>query len=348
MAAVGRELAWGRRAVSRELRGWRERADAIPDMSIRADVMEALTRKRGNIDGAALFWFLPRRRNPVLLRLLIAHELIWDVLDGISERGARASEENGRQLHLATLEALDPGGPLSDYYRHHPWHDDGGFLRALVEACRDRFQALPSYRRVQTLALREATRAHVQGLNHIPDPARRDDVLRRWVEREYPDRGGLQWFEITGAASAPLVLHALFALAAEPTCDEAGVSDTYRAYFPWVSLTATMLDSYVDQVEDIARGDHSYIDHYPDRAVAILRLREAIASGAQGVRALDDGRRHAVIFACMLAMYLSKDSARAPGMRTTTQEIAAAGGSLTRLLVPVLRLWRVRYGQQSA
>jgi hypothetical protein len=31
-----------------------------------------------------------------------------------------------------------------------------------------------------------------------------------------------------------------------------------------------------------------------------------------------------------------------------TASIARAAGSLTRLLLPILRLWRVAYGQQSA
>jgi hypothetical protein len=55
-----------------------------------------------------------------------------------------------------------------------------------------------------------------------------------------------------------------------------------------------------------------------------------------------------VIAACMVAMYLSKDSARTPAMRPTTDRLSEAGGSLTRLLLPVLRLWRVAYAQRSA
>lgn len=348
LAAVVRELLWGRRAVSRELGRWRARADAIPAGPIREDVLGALGRKRGNIDGAALFWILPRTRNPSLLRLLVAHELIWDVLDSMSERGAAADPSDGRQLHRAVLDALDPRRPPADYYRHLPWRDDGGFLPALVGVCRERIGALPSYGRVQSLALRAAVHADVQGFNHVPDPGRRDRLLRQWVADTYGDRFGLRWFEITGAASGALGIHVLFALAAEPVCDDVAVETTYRAYFPWVSLVATMLDSYVDQEEDRAEGGHSYISRYGNPAVAGMRLREAVARTAEEVTRLPDGHRHAVIFACMVAMYLSKDSARSPELRETTRSIAAAGGSLTQALIPILRLWRVRYGQQAA
>ncbi|HZV74068.1 MAG TPA: DUF2600 family protein, partial [Conexibacter sp.] len=119
-------------------------------------------------------------------------------------------------------------------------------------------------------------------------------------------------------------------------------------YFPWVSLATVMLDGYVDQAEDAAGGSHSYLEHYGDEALASTRLRESIERSARGVMGLPNGHRHAVLVACMTAMYLSKDSARAPELRETTRELVAAGGSLTRLLLPVLRLWRIRYGQRSA
>jgi hypothetical protein len=50
--------------------------------------------------------------------------------------------------------------------------------------------------------------------------------------------------------------------------------------------------------------------------------------------------------ACMVAMYLTKDAARSPAMRKHTARIAASGGSLTRRLIPVLRLWRIAYSQR--
>ncbi len=109
-----------------------------------------------------------------------------------------------------------------------------------------------------------------------------------------------------------------------------------------------MLDSYVDQVEDEANGDHSYIAHYASPAIAAQRLREIVERAARESRGLPNGHRHAVIAACMIAMYLSRDSARTPAMRATTGKLIDAGGSLTRVLLPILRLWRIAYAQRSA
>jgi tetraprenyl-beta-curcumene synthase len=348
VAATARELVWGRAAVSREIRRWRSAAEHIPDPRIRADALDVLARKRGNTDGAALFWTLTPHRDDGLLRLLVAHELIWDFLDNLSERGAHVGQRNGRQLHLAIVESLDPTRPISDYYRYHPWQDDGGFLRALVEACRVGVERLPSYRTVRTAAVREAYRAAVQSINHETEPRRRDRELRTWARSEYPGQHSVRWFELTAAASAPLVIHALLALAAMPHASERDVTDTYSVYFPWVSLAVVMLDSYADQQDDAAKQAHSYFAHYDDKTQAFERLRESIVQSARGAMRLPNGERHAVVVGCMIAMYLSKDAVRAPELRATTRDLARAGGSLTCLLMPILRAWRIRYGQQAA
>lgn len=348
VAATTRELLWGRRAVSREIRHWRQAAERIPCAEIRADALDVLTRKRGNTDGAALFWTLVPHRDEHLLRLLVAHEIIWDFLDNVSERGAFMGERNGRQLHRALAESLDPDRSITDHYMHHPWGEDGGYLRSLVQACRDCVGRLPSYDRVRSVVIREAERGAVQSLNHEPDPARRDRELRRWAELECSGVHSVSWFELSAAASAPLAIYALLALAARPRCESREVSETFAAYFPWVSLATVMIDSYADRTQDAASGAHSYIAHYGSEARALERVRESLARSASAVLALRDGERHAVIVACMAAMYLCKDSTRDEAMRETTREIIAAGGSLTKLLVPVLRTWRVRYGQQAA
>jgi tetraprenyl-beta-curcumene synthase len=348
LAAVVRELLWGLRAVSREIHTLRARASAIPDAPIREDALSSIERKRGHADGAALFWILPRHRDLNLLRVLVTYQIIWDFLDSVNERGADEGTANGRQLHKALVEALDPSAPISDYYRYHPWREDGGYLRTLVETCRQGCAALPSYGQVKPLAVREARRAQVLALNHDTDPGDRDAALEDWAAEEFSEEQPVSWFELSSAASASLTVHAFLALAAQPVCTEAEVRRTCNAYFPWISGAATMLDSYVDQAEDEVNGDHRYVAHYASRDVAGARMRQLITRSAREARRLTDGHRHAVIASCMIAMYLSKDSARTPEMRAGTASIVRAGGSLTRLLLPILRMWRIAFAQRAA
>jgi tetraprenyl-beta-curcumene synthase len=345
--ATARELTWGLPGVAREVHAWRARATGIPDAAIRQDALGALKSKRGHSDGAGLFCIFPRVRCLELVRLLVSYEIAWDFLDSANERGAAAGQTNGRQLHRALVDAFEPNRPISDYYRYHQWGDDNGYLRTLVCACRDSSTQMPSYEHVRPLLVREATRAQVLAINHDLDPARRDTTLQKWAATEFPDETEVRWFEMSGAASASLTIHALLALAAEPWCSASDIARTFGAYFPWISAATTMLDSYVDQVEDYRNGDHSYIGHYPAPEIATRRLYQLIQRSLQKASALPSGERHVLLVACMTAMYLSKDSARTPRMRNTTRNLAGAGGTLTKVLLPILRLWRMAYGQRS-
>jgi tetraprenyl-beta-curcumene synthase len=345
LAGAARELAWGLPAVAREVSRWQKLTREIPDSPIRQDALNALQRKRGQTDGAAMFSILPSTRSPSLLRLLVAYQIIWDFLDSVHERAP--DRRNGNQLHLALLDALDPRRPISDYFRHHPWRDDGGYLLALVTTCRDNCVRLPSYEYVRPFALCEAMRAHVLPINHNRDPRSRDAALEKWAAREFPNGHEAHWFELTGAASAGLTIFALLALACEPRCNETDITRLRSVYFPWISAVATMLDSYVDQVEDTASDDHIYISHYQTPEIATQHICLLIRRSMRRSRTLRDGHKHILIVSCMVAMYLSKDSARSPAMRDTTRLIADAGGSLTSILLPILRLWRILYAQRS-
>ena len=340
-----RELAWGLRAVARELHIWRRLAAQIPDAPIRRDALAALGRKRGNTDGAALFWVIPKVRCRTLLRLLVTYQVMWDFLDSASEIGTTGGYENGIQLHLALVEAVDSHRPISDYYRHHPYKDDGGYLRSLVEACRRLSGRLPSFDRVRPILIREAYRANVQAINHDADPELRSRALRHWAEQEYPGVQPVPWFELTAAAGAGISIYALFALAVEPACSDEVVASAYGAYFPWASALATMLDSYVDQREDAASGNHVYIEHYGSPTAARNGIRRLITQSLREAGALPHGERHILVISCMVAMYLSKSSALSE--RSTTWDFLISAGSLPKLLLPILWLWRSAYGQRS-
>lgn len=334
-SAAFRELSWGLRGVSREIAGWRLHAAAIRDPVTRELALEALASKRGHIDGAALFWILAPRRDPGLLRLLVAYNVLCDYLDSLTERPGLG---DAAMLHCALTDALTPGGARR--------HD--GYLGALVETCRVACGALPAFATVQPMALREAGRAsEVLPLNHLP-ASERDAGLQAWAAREFPNERALTWYELSAAASTWLAVQASLAMAADAACDAARVEAVCGAYFPWASLAGTMLDSYVDEADDLAAGAHRYVAHYPTRAVMLERVGAAVGRAASAATALPDGRRHAVILSCMFAMYLSKDSARTPELRNATHGLVASGGSLTRLLVPILRMWRIRYGQRAA
>jgi tetraprenyl-beta-curcumene synthase len=346
--AAWRELTWGLPGSAREVARWRARAAAIPDAALRADALEAIERKRANIDGAVLFSTIAQRRSTELLRLLVAFEVLADYLDCTSERGAFVGVHNGRQLHLALIEALEPDVALSDYYSFHPWCDDGGFVATLVQTCRQACVRLPSYDVVRPFVARATALAQVLALNHEEDAECRDALLRAWAAAHPRLRGDeLVWFEWTGGASAWLTVLALLALAADDGRVVAEARVTFRAYMPWISLAGTLLDSYGDHDADVGNGAHSYVAHYPSPSKATQRIAAVIRRALAEASSLHDSARHRVLVSSMAAMYLSKDSARAPQWQMHTRALIRASGPLTWLLVPALRAWRIVNKQQA-
>jgi tetraprenyl-beta-curcumene synthase len=348
MSVLGRELSWIAPHVSKEIKGWRTLAEAIPDNRLRADALETLERERLNPEGAALFTALPRRRDLRLLRVLVAYQVALDFLDTISEQERADSLSYGLQLHRALVEALEsPGDGISDYYAACPEQDDGGYLRALVEACRSGCAQLPGFLVVRRHATRAARELSVQVLNHQPE-AQRTALLRSFARRELRGDGDTAWFERTAAASSTLGIYALLAMAVEPEVDGVEASAVDAAYHPWICLACTLLDCLVDQLDDERSGNHNYLTRYADPAKATDRIAEVVARSVCCSLKLHRGERHAVIVSAMVAMYLSKDVARRGTLKRSTRRIAASGGMLVRAQVPVLRVIRRAHGASSS
>jgi len=323
------------------MESWRRLAAAIPDAQLRADAESNLRSSRLNAEGAALYAVLPQHRQPSLLAALLAYQIMLDYLDTLSEHPGPEQRADGVQLHRALAEALDPGGAISEHYRHHPWRDDGGYLRNLLDTTRRGCATLPSYERVRSRAVASARRMTVQSANHEPSPERREAALRAWAAREFPGRDELAWFEWTAASCSSLSTLALLALAVDPRLHEDDVLEAEAVYFPWVCAASTLLDAFVDQHTDRAEGSHSYVEHYDSPAQMVERLCEIVFRSVDGARRLRNGERHALIAAGMVSMYLSKASARSAELRAASRRIARVAGSLPRVQMPIMRAMRL-------
>jgi tetraprenyl-beta-curcumene synthase len=327
---------------------WRARAQCVAEETLRADALSALAVKRPHLDGAAMFATLAAHRPARhLLRALVCYETTLEYLDNANERAAEAGIRNGQRLHTALRDAITPPCPLTSYYRYHDSRDDTGLLTALVGACREALATLASHRMVAPFLVDETERTEVLALNHDPSPARRDEELRTWAAENAEIMPAARWFERTGAATGSLNIHALIALAADPTATTHDARCTLAVYRP-LSLIATMLDSYADHASDHKNGGHSYIDHYGSRGRFVEETSRWLRATTGATLELRKGRRHAVIAASMIALYLSSEAARAPQQKQLTTTLLTAAGRMTRVLLPVLRAWRVAYGLTEA
>ncbi|HEU4702158.1 MAG TPA: DUF2600 family protein [Conexibacter sp.] len=326
--------------VRRELRMWDRRAQTIPDAALRANALAKLRHERFNTEVAAtLATLVPPVRRRSVTEAIVALEVMYDYLDGVSERPGPDPLADGRQLYRAFADALAPVGPLADHYRHHPQRDDGGYLAALVLTARRALWSLPAAPEVAPAALgvlarcgEAQTRTHAIAQLGV-------EQLRTWASAQ-PQASRLRWSEVAaGAAASVLAGHALVALAAEPATTRADAERVAAAYFATCALT-TLLDSLIDADEDAAAGAHPYLSYYASDAEATERLALLAREAARAVEGLPRAPHHLMTMAGAVAFYLSAPAARAAPKRQLTAPIVR---ELRPLLAPTLAIfaaWR--------
>jgi tetraprenyl-beta-curcumene synthase len=326
--------------VQRETRRWARRAEEIPDPVLRRIALETQRVERGNYEGAGAFaTFVPLRRRATVVRAVVAYQLAYDYADSLAELPAADRVANGRALHEALHAALSPGAPHPDYYRYHDRRDDGGYLRALVDACRLAVDSLPSWQ-----AVADRTRAmarlviEFQAANHAPAEL----VARRLsaFASSAPFRGAaLRWWEAAAGCASSVGIFSLVAASTRPSLTDQEAAAIERAYVPWIGGLHVLLDSLVDWPRDAAAGHHSLIAHYPSRAEMACGMGAVADAAVHSVRGLPRPQQHELLLAAMAGLYLARPSASLPYAAETTDRILRALGDLAW---PVMLVHRAR------
>jgi len=344
--AASRQLIWGLDAVRREHRAWLKRATAIPDHDLRRYAIAALEDKRPLLDGAALFWTIPGRRRPELLRLLVAFQVLANYHDHAGERACAGDPRPDPARTMETfVEAIDLHRPLRRY-RPSSAHPDGGYLASLAATCRAGCGRLAGYGFARDHLVAAASHARSLDLEHLPDAEQRPKALRRFAEEAFGPRADLTWFELTAGSSSLLTAISVLAVAASETSTADGLAATAKAY-TMVATISALLDNYVDHEDDRATGAHNYFNYLCSFDEAVERLAELERATLHEVGRLHQGSAHRVIVASMIAMYLTSDGARRNDPRHNAL-LVAGGGSLTAALLPVLSAWRRLRGETGA
>lgn len=335
-------------AVRRELRRWELRARAIPDPELRAQALAKLRDERFNTEVAAtLATLVPQARRRSAVEAIVALQVTYDYLDGLSEQPVADQLANGLQLHSAFRDAFAPAAPLADHYRHHPAREDGGYLAALVTACRHGLHGLPAAPVVAPVASAVVARCgEAQARTHAVAQLGAGQ-LRAWA-RAQPEAATLRWPEVAaGAAASVLAAHALIALAADPATTPAEAEALAAAYLATCALT-TLLDSLVDAEADAASGGHAYLRYYRDDAEAAARLRALARIAVAAAGGLPCAPHHLMTVGGAVAFYLSAPAARGERARRIAAPMAAELAPLLRPALAIFALWRgARAGGQD-
>ncbi len=328
--------------VRTQLARWRARALEIENPELRRLALQTLQEEGFAAEVAAtLATLTPRRHRTAAIRGIVALEVMYDYLDGVTEQPAPDPLVNGRQLFKAFTDALDPRAGLDeDYYRHHPSGSDGGYLRELAETVSETLACLPQAEALAATMQGAAARcAEAEVLTHVgvlSDTA----IAERWA-RETTNGSGLEWREyLAGAASSVLAVHALIALAGDTrttTAHAAPIDEVYLA----LGVLSTMLDSVVDYEQDAADGTLAYINHYDDRALLGERLVGVAQHAAVRAREAPASAHHLMTMAGIAAYYTSAPSATSELALPVTSRIQRELRPLITPTLAVMRAWRL-------
>jgi len=319
----------------RELCRWRRRASQIPDRALRQLALQAL-EKRENMEGAAAFASAVRwRRRGAVVRALVAFQAAYNHVDMLAEQPGGDSARHAQVLHESLIAALDPDAVWPDGAPSKPRWDDGGYLAEMIDACREAVCVLPSYALIAEPAHRAASRiVAFQSLS-----LDRRDVLERWAHTLLPAASELEWWESAAAAGSSLGVHALIAAAAEPSLRAEDVAAIEGAYLHWIGALHSLLDSLIDQAEDLITGQASLIGFYSSPQEAKARMRWLAERAVDVARRLPRGRQHAALVVAMSCSYLCVAEADAPGAFEIARGVREALDPTAR---PALLIFRAR------
>lgn len=327
-----------------ELRCWQHRARAIPDPALRDSSLGKLAGEALNPEAAAFFGILaPRRSRTRLVGLIIAYQVMYDYLDAVNEEPSSTRLLDGRYLHQALVDAVQPTYRECGYYTHHPRGDDGGYLTTLVGSCNTTLVAFPSTAAISGSLIAAAERCgEAQARNHAVSVDGYQQLID-WSDAQAPS-GKYRWWELAAAGISCLAIHALLAAAATPGLERGQAERIDGAYFPSVCAVSALLDSLIDRADDASTDNHSFATHYATSRYATERYTTIIADAKEGFESLLDQQRHRIILAGIVGYYIS---AVGTGDGLGEQIASQASKSLSPAIRPILAVMRLRRRQHE-
>jgi tetraprenyl-beta-curcumene synthase len=328
--------------VDAQIEQWRVRAEAIADAPTRSLALSKLDGERFNAEaGAMLATFAPEPHRAKVVEAIVALQLLFDLLDGLSERPAAQPIADGERLFAVFCDALTTEPPTSA----DPSLPAGDYMHELADAARRALSGLPACDAVIESAHAAAARAAGAQIHMHAAPQLGLGQLQRWAQT-LSSETSLPWRELTaGAASSVLCVHALIAAAADPGTSPAQATEIDRAYLS-ICVLLTLLDSLTDREQDTRDGMLGYAALYDDSGQLSEALDASLARADAQVRRLPDPARHVMMLAAVVAYYASASGAEGQ----SAEQVTRLRRGLQPLIAPtllVMRLWRARRRRQG-
>jgi tetraprenyl-beta-curcumene synthase len=335
--------------VAVQLKRWERHARKIRDPTLQALALQKLDEERFNAEVAATLATLapPKHRNNVI-EAIVAYEVMYDYLDGLTEQPTANPLDHGHQLYQAFTDAIAPDAePTSHDYLSDERADDSGYLAELVRAVRGALRALPSTEAISQVSQRAARRCAEAQIRAHSVPRLGTTQLEQWAAHEVTGTPfGWQEF-LAGAASSVLAVHALIVVAADErtTPQEAAEIDT--VYLSICALS-TMLDSLVDYYRDTQAGQAGYIRYYQNHDLLTRDLTRAVRRAIHHATPLPNGAHHVMTLVGVAAYYISGPAAHSDFAQPVTRQVRRQLEPLITPTLAVMRTWRAAKRAQNA
>jgi tetraprenyl-beta-curcumene synthase len=350
---------WSRIApqVRRELRRWSKRASAIPDPRLRAIATGKLRAEHFNAQVAAtLATTVPRRHRSRAVEAIVALEVLYDYLDGVTEAPATDPLRDRTQAYRAftaifdvDLTASDAGEDphVSDGYAGDEYASDGGYVRALGSAVKAAVATLPSSSAVASAGRRAAERCASAQVRVHATTQLGADQLEQWARERAAVEQGRDWREyLAGAVASVLCVHALIAAAGDDALGEDDARAIDAAYLS-ISALSTLLDSLIDHERDVHAGDPWLVRLYGDPSALGAALPDIAERAVEQVRLLPKDAHHVMTLSGVVAYYGSAPAARHGTARPSVLELQRELRPVILPTLAVMRAWRLAKSVRS-
>lgn len=327
--------------VGTQLQRWERRAHAIADPALQALALQKLSEERFNSEVAAtLATLAPRHARAGVVEAIVAYEVMYDYLDGLTEQPAVDPLRSGHELYRAFTDAVTlHTTPAGSYYAHTQQSDDGGYLEELVGVVRGALLGLPSATAVSSVCERAAKRCAEAQIRAHAASSLGGAQLEQWATDE-ADGTPLGWREfMAGSASSVLAVHALIGAAADSRTTPEQAVEIDTVYMSICALS-TMLDSLVDRQRDVQEGQLGYVHYYESYDDLAQDLALAARRAVRHAAPLPNGAHHVMTLVGVAAYYMSAPGASSELAQPVTQRI---GRELQPLITPTLAVmgaWR--------
>lgn len=293
--------------VEEEMKGWEEKAAAIPDKELQLQALASIDSKKFHCQGGAVFALLAGMKYEKAIRFIVAYQTISDYLDNLCDRSTSLDPKDFRMLHEAMKDALRPEAALQDYYAYRSEKADGGYLEKLVLTCQAALKDIDDYEQIQEYCLELWTLyADLQVHKHVK-VEERIPRLTTWYKEKKDKALGLSWYEFAAASGSTLGIFCLVSYAMGGKMTASLPQHIMYSYFPSVQGLHILLDYYIDQKEDEMEGDLNFCNYYRDDVELLERLQYFIHLAEDRTRDLPDSTFHQFIPKGLVALYLSDE-----------------------------------------